>query len=98
MVRFADGKGSKEERYRCATMLHPLRRRIARLLCGEEELGAAEIAGRLKEPHDRIAYHLRVLFRRRVLEAVPRCRPHPALYRFSPQAEWAREMLVEEDE
>jgi DNA-binding transcriptional ArsR family regulator len=79
-------------------MLHPLRQRIARLLAAGVEVAAAELSTKLDQPLARIRYHLRVLVRRRVLKVVPRRRPTPPLYRWSDDARWAREMLVEEDE
>ncbi|MET0305612.1 MAG: helix-turn-helix domain-containing protein [Solirubrobacterales bacterium] len=98
------GSGDEEKRqdreshYRCAAMLHPLRQRIARLLAGGAELGAAELAAELDEAPARIARHLRVLVRRGVLQVVPKRRPNPPLYRWSSEAEWAQEMLAEEGE
>jgi DNA-binding transcriptional ArsR family regulator len=82
---------------RCALMSHPLRQRIGRLLVDGREAGADEIAAALDESADRVAYHLRLLFRREVLEAVPKCRPAPPCYRWSPQAQWARKLLGESD-
>ena len=88
----------KQNHYRCAVMSQPLRRRIACLYLGGEEVGTAEIAAELDREIGRIAYHLRLLVRRDVLKVVPKCRPTPPLYRWSPQAEWARKMLGENDE
>ena len=79
-------------------MLHPLRQRIAGLLCGGEDLGVAEIATGWTSPTAGSPTTYACCSGARVLKAVPRCRPTPAHYRFSPQAQWAREMLVEEDE
>ena len=87
-----------ESHYRCAAMSHPTRQRIAHLLGSGAEAGADDIATALQEAPGRVAYHLRVLRRRDALKVVPRCRPGPVLYRFSAEAEWAREMLTEEDE
>lgn len=88
----------KRNRYRRAAMLHPQRQRIARPLAGGAELSTSEIAGELGEALGRVSYHVRVLVKRGVLKAVPKRRPAPPLYRWSPQAQWAREMLVEEAE
>jgi hypothetical protein len=88
-----------ESHYRRAAMFHPLRQRIGRLLSGGvPEVGAGELSAELEQPVGRIAYHLRVLVRRRVLKVVPRRRPAPPLYRWSEDAGWAREMLVEGEE
>ena len=78
-------------------MLHPLRQPIARALAGGREAGAAEIAAELKEPPARVAYHLHVLFRGEVLKAVPPGRPSAPVYRWSPDAGWARKLLDEDD-
>ena len=96
------GSGGRERdrgsHYRRAAMLQPLRRRIVRSLAPGREASAAELAAELEQPLGRIAYHLRVLTRRRVLTVVPKRRPAPPLYRWSADAQWAREMLAEEDE
>ncbi len=91
-------RGDRESHYRCAAMFHPLRQRIARLLSAGAEAGAGELSAELEQPLGTIGHHLRVLTRRRVLRVVPRRRPAPPLYRWSDDAEWALEMLVEEDE
>lgn len=88
----------KENHYRQAAMFHPLRQRIARLLSGGGEVAAGELSAKLEQPLGRIAYHLRILVRRRVLRVVPKRRPAPPRYRWSEDARWAQEMLVEEDE
>ena len=88
----------RENHYRCATLLHPLRNRILRLMLAGREAGAGEIAAELDEAPGRIAYHLRVLLRRDALKVIPKCRPAPPRYRWSPEAAWARKMLGEIDE
>lgn len=88
----------RENHYRRATMFHPLRQRIGRLLLGETEGSAAELSAALGQPPARVRYHLRVLVRRRVLKVVPKRRPTPPRYRWSKEARWAREMLLEGDE
>jgi DNA-binding transcriptional ArsR family regulator len=98
MAGSSDREHARENHYRRAAMFHPLRQRIAHLLLGEVDTGATELSLKLEQPLPRIGYHLRVLTKRRVLKAVPRRRPAPPLYRWSDDAEWAREMLVEEDE
>jgi DNA-binding transcriptional ArsR family regulator len=87
----------KENHYQEAALLHPVRAQILRLTCGDSELGARELAAELDEALGAIAYHLRVLVRRRALKVVPRCRPLPALYRRSPDAHWVADMLGEDD-
>jgi predicted ArsR family transcriptional regulator len=74
---------------------HPLRRQILRLMFDGREANSAEIAAELSEAPDKILYHLRVLLRREALKATARGRPAPALFRWSPQAQWARKMLSE---
>ena len=98
MAGSSDREHARESHYRRAAMFHPLRQRIARLLAGGAEAAAAELSLELEQPRGAIGHHLRVLTRRRVLRVVPRRRPTPPLYRWADNAEWAREMLVEEDE
>jgi DNA-binding transcriptional ArsR family regulator len=88
----------KENHYRCAALLHPLRHRILRLMLGGTEAGAGGIATELNEAPGRIAYHLRILVRRNAVKVVPRRRPAPPHYRWAPDAGWARKMLDEIDE
>lgn len=57
----------------------------------------SEIAAELGEAPAPIAYHLRVLVRLGALKARARSRPAPALFRWSPEAHWARKMLDEID-
>lgn len=92
-----DREHERENHYRRAAMFHPLRQRIARSLSGGVELAAAELSAKLEQPLGNIGYHLRVLVKRRVLKVVPRRRPSPPLYRWSEDARWAREMIIEED-
>lgn len=98
MAGSSDRERERESHYRRAAMFHPLRQRIGRTLAGGVELAAAELSAKLEQPLGKIGYHLRVLVRRRVLKVVPKRRPTPPLYRWSEDARWAREMLVEEDE
>ncbi len=91
-------RGNREDHYRCAAMFHPLRQRIAKRLLGGRELGLAELSANLDEPPGRLPHHLRVLVRHGVLQVVSRRRPAPPLYRWSNEAQWAHEMLVDEDE
>ena len=79
-------------------MFHPLRQRIARSISAGAGTGAAELSRELEQPLGRIHYHLRALVRRRVLKVVAQRRPAPPLYRWSDDAAWARDMLVEEDD
>jgi DNA-binding transcriptional ArsR family regulator len=100
MAGSAHGRGHSggRRRRRCAVVLHPLRQRIGRLLLDNREAGADEIAAELKEAPATVAYHLRVLFRGGVLKAVPSGRPSPPVYRWSPDAGWARKLLGDGDE
>jgi DNA-binding transcriptional ArsR family regulator len=89
----------KENHYRCAALLHPLRNRILRLISDGRETGASGLAAELDAPPGQIAYHLRVLAKRRALEVVPRPgRPGPPTYRRGATAGWAQKMLDEIDE
>jgi DNA-binding transcriptional ArsR family regulator len=88
----------KESHYRRAALEHPLRLRIARRLAGGEEASRGELAVELEAAPSRVAYHLRLLRRRRVLQVAPRRNPAPPRYRWGPDAEWALEMLAGKDE
>jgi len=90
--------GGGRERRRRALMRHSLRQRIGAMLVDGREAGAKEIAAELKEAPARVAYHLRVLFRGGVLKAVPSGHPSPPVYRWSPQAGWARKLLDEDND
>jgi hypothetical protein len=61
------------------------------------EAGTAEIAAELGEDLGRIAYHVRVLNRRRALQGVAKDLPAPPCFRLAPQALWVRKMLAESD-
>ncbi|HEX6687917.1 MAG TPA: helix-turn-helix domain-containing protein [Solirubrobacterales bacterium] len=97
MAGSGDGRKRRDKtnHYRHGALWHPLRRRILRLMFDGREADAGEIAIELNETLNKILYHLRVLLRREALKATARGRPAPALYRWSPQAQWAREMLSE---
>jgi hypothetical protein len=97
MAGFEDGRKrrDKEHRYRRAALAHPVRQGILCLILDGMEAGAAEIAATLAEEPGRIAYHLRVLTRRRALKGVAKDPPAPPYYRLAPQALWARKMLAE---
>lgn len=99
MAESGHGKGGSggRQRRRCAVMLHPLRQWIGRLLVNGREADAAEIAGELEESPARVAYHLRLLFRGGVLDAIPPGGPSAPIYRWSPEAGWARKLLDEDD-
>lgn len=83
----------RQGHYRRATLAHPLRQRIVRLMDDGREAGRGEIAAALEQTHSRIGYHLRVLVRHRVLKVVPKAGPREPLYRRSPRAHWVRKML-----
>jgi DNA-binding transcriptional ArsR family regulator len=85
----------KEHHYRRAAVSHPLRQEILCLMLDGMEAGAAEIAAELGEAPGRIAYHLRVLARRRALKGRAKDPPAPPCYRLAPQALWVRKMLTE---
>ncbi|HET8863369.1 MAG TPA: helix-turn-helix domain-containing protein [Solirubrobacterales bacterium] len=87
----------REDHYRCAAVLHPLRGQILRLMLGGRERSIADIAAELAQPLGRIGYHLRVLKRRDALKARSGCGAGRPLYRWAPQAHWARKMLDEID-
>jgi DNA-binding transcriptional ArsR family regulator len=92
------GCGEGEDRRRCATVLHPLRRAILRLLGDDRELDVEEIAAELEQPQARVAAHVRVLVRHEALKIEPRTKPNRPRYRWSPDADWARKLLDEFDE
>jgi DNA-binding transcriptional ArsR family regulator len=85
----------KKNHYRRAALLHPQRWRILQLMSDGREAGAGEIAAELDEALARVSYHLRVLVRRRALQAMAMGPPAPARFRWSPHAHWARKMLDE---
>ena len=84
-----------EHRYRRAALAHPVRQGILCLLLDGREAGTAEIAAELREAPGRIAYHLRVLTRRRALRGIAKDPPAAPYFRLAPQALWARKMLAE---
>jgi DNA-binding transcriptional ArsR family regulator len=87
----------REEHYRCAAILHPLRGKILRLMLSGKERSVADVSAELGQPPGRIAHHLRVLMRREALKARSGCGAGPPLYRWAPQAHWARKLLDEID-
>ncbi len=97
MTGSKDGRGrrDKEHRYRRATLEHPVRRGILCLMLDGTEADVVEIAATLAEAPGRIAYHLRVLRRRRALKGVAKDPPAGPYYRLAPQALWVRKMLTE---
>jgi DNA-binding transcriptional ArsR family regulator len=88
----------RENHYRCATILHPLRHRILVLTADGVEVDVGEISAELEEAPAKVAYHVRLLARRNALKVVPRCRPAQPRYRWSANAGWALKMLGEIDE
>jgi DNA-binding transcriptional ArsR family regulator len=100
MAKPGDGRRrrSRIEHLRLAALSHPQRQAILRLLLDDREADSGEIAAELEDDRGRIAYHLRVLVRCDALRVVARRRPAPPLYRWSPDANWARKMLGEIDE
>jgi DNA-binding transcriptional ArsR family regulator len=97
MTGFEDGQERRdmEHRYRRAALAHPVRQGILCLMLDGMEVGAVEIAAELGEAPGRIAYHLRVLTRRRALRGIAKDLPAPPYFRLAPQALWARKMLAE---
>jgi predicted ArsR family transcriptional regulator len=88
---------NREGHYQCAAVLHPLRGRVLRLMLGGREMSVADLAAELGQARGRIAYHLRVLIKRKALKVRSGCGSGPPLYRWAPQAHWARKMLEEID-
>jgi DNA-binding transcriptional ArsR family regulator len=97
MARFEDGRERRdmEHRYRRAALAHPVRQGILCLMLEGMEAGVTEIAAELSEEPGRVAYHLRVLTRRRALKGIAKDPPAPPYFRLAPQALWARKMLAE---
>jgi DNA-binding transcriptional ArsR family regulator len=85
----------KEHRYRRAALGHPVRRGILCLMLDGMEADAVEISAALAEAPGRIAYHLRVLRRRRSLQGIAKDPPAPPYYRLARHAGWVRKMLAE---
>lgn len=98
MARGRDsGCGEREGRRRRAAVLHPLRLAILRLLRDGREREVEEIAAELEQPQAKVAAHVRALVRHRVLKIEPRTKPNRPRYRWSPDADWARKLLEEDD-
>jgi hypothetical protein len=97
MAGFEDGRErqDKEHYFRRAALAHPMRQGILCLMLDGMEAGAAEIAAVLAEEPGRIAYHLRVLTKRRALKGIAKDPPAPPCFRLVPQALWVRKMLAE---
>lgn len=95
--RGRDGRTGAEH-LRLAALFQPRRQKILRLLLDGREVDSGEIAAAVGGDRGRIGYHLRVLVRRGVLQGVARGPAAPALYRWSPQADWARKMLGKSEE
>jgi hypothetical protein len=87
----------RDDHYRCAAVMHPLRSQLLRLMPEDGEAGAEQLAGEVGRRTSRIVYHLRVLTRHSALRVVPRRRPAPPLYRHPPDREWVRKLLEEID-
>jgi hypothetical protein len=92
-----DNRG-KQNHCRQAVIWHRLHWRVAHRMLDGEEAGADELATELDEPRGWVAYHLRVLVKCRVLKVVPKCNPAPPRYRWGREAQWARDMLTDDDE
>jgi len=98
MAESSGGKGcDREDHYRCAAVVHPLRSHLLRLVPDDGEVGAEQLAIEVGRRTSRIAYHLRVLTRHGALRVVSRRRPAPPLYRHPPDREWVRKLLDEID-
>lgn len=98
MAESSGGKGcDREDHYRCAAVMHPLRSRLLRIVPDDGEVGAAQLAGEVGWRPRRIVYHLRVLTRHGALRVVPRRRPRPPLYRHPTDRAWVRKLLDEID-
>ena len=97
MAGFEHGREHRdvEHHYRRAALAHPVRQAILCLMLDGMEAGAVEIAAELGEAPGRVAYHLRVLTKRRALKGIAKDSPAPPCFRLAPQALWARKMLAE---
>jgi DNA-binding transcriptional ArsR family regulator len=87
----------KQSHERRAALSHPLRRRIARRIADGREASLLELAAELREPRGRVAYHLAVLVKHRALQVAPRQDSAPPRYRWGAEAQWARELLAEDE-
>jgi len=87
----------REDHYRCAAVMHPMRSLLLRIVPDDGAVGAEQLASEVGGRAGRIAYHLRVLTRRGALRVVPRRRPRPPLYRHPADREWVRKLLDETD-
>lgn len=92
-----EGRRDRKAHYRLAAISHPLREAILHLLSGGRRADEVEIAAELDEERGRVAYHLRLLVRHDALKAAARGRSR-ALYRWAPEAHWARKLLGKDDE
>ena|ERR1041384_2819080 len=98
MAESSGGKRcDREDHYRCAAVVHPVRSRLLRLVPDDGAVAAEQLAGEAGRRISRIAYHLRVLTRHGALCVVPRRRPRPPLYRHPADREWVRKLLDEID-
>jgi hypothetical protein len=87
----------RDDHYRCAAVMHPLRSQMLRLVPGDGEVGAERLAAEVGRRTSRIVYHLRVLTRHGALRVVPRRNPAAPLYRHPPERDWVRKLLDEID-
>ena len=89
-----DGR-SKENRLLVA-LQHPTRRRILRLMSGEEPLSPLELSHTLDQPLSNVSYHVRVLAD---CDAAALVRTKPVrgstqhFYRSAVEAPWAQQVL-----
>jgi DNA-binding transcriptional ArsR family regulator len=98
MAESSGGKGcDREDHYRCAAVMHPMRSRLLRIVPEEGEVEAEQLAVEVGRQTSRIVYHLRVLTKHGALRIVPRRRPAPPLYRHPTEREWVRKLLDEID-
>jgi DNA-binding transcriptional ArsR family regulator len=93
-----DARRDKKSRDLHVALVHPLRRRILRLLSEDRESERDQIAADLGETPARVAYHLRTLVRHDAVRVVTGERQAPIRYRSSLEDPCARELLDEEEE
>lgn len=93
----ATPRHAEETQALLAALTHPARRDILRAMDGRAETAPRELARELGRPLDNVSYHVRVLAQCGAVKLVRTERVAGStkhLYRLSPNASWAREVLA----